>query len=102
MDDSNLRLRTSKSQSGSTLLESDEDLLSSKNRVCILSLLDKVKYACHRFKTGSIGKSNVNPNSYIHKSSKYQAFPKIFSEKAMISKTNLVKRADKMILWMFF
>ena len=97
IDDSNLRLRTSKSQSGSPLLESDEDLLSSKNRVCILSLLDKSEnMPAHRFNQGQSAKGNVNPNdSIIHKSSKYQRFPEIFSEKAMISENQLGKKIDK-------
>lgn len=97
MDDSNLRLRTSKSQSGSTLLESDEDLLSSKNRVCILSLLDKSGNmpAASGLNWGQSEKGNVNPNdSYISiRVQNIRAFPEIFPEKAMISENQLGKKS---------
>ena len=96
MDDLNLKLRSSKSQSGSPKLDLDESLVSSKNRVCILSLLDKndLMPNASGLNWGQSEKAKVKPNdAYISiRVSNIKAFPEIFPEKAMISENPLGKK----------
>ena len=99
IDDSNLRLRVPKSQPGSTLLESHEGFLSSKNRVCIVSFLDKSGDlpGASGLNWGHSLKGKVKPNdAYIPiRVSNIREFPEIFPAKAMQTENLLGKKNNR-------
>ena len=99
MEDSKLKIRSSKSQSGSPKLDLDESLFISKNSVCILSLLDRSESMpdASGLNWGQSEKGNVNPNdAYISiRVGNIRAFPEMFPEKAMISENRLGKKNSR-------